>query len=169
MRLLGRAGLLVGLWLLAWGQVTVANVISGAAVAAAVLVAFPPTSRRAGRLGANPIALARLAAYVAVQLVISNVGMTRQVLRRRPAVRSGVLAHRLERSSEHVVTVMTSIIALSPGTMTVDVDRASTTIYVHFLLLHDVSAARGSLARLERLVSRAITAPAPSPDAVPKE
>jgi multisubunit Na+/H+ antiporter MnhE subunit len=53
---------------------------------------------------------------------------------------------------------MTSIIALSPGTMTVDVDRGSTTIYVHFLFLDDVAAARASLEQLEQLVSRAIGA-----------
>ena len=51
---------------------------------------------------------------------------------------------------------MTSVIALSPGTMTVDVDRESTTIYVHFFRLRDLAAARASLARLERLVVDAI-------------
>jgi hypothetical protein len=40
--------------------------------------------------------------------------------------------------------------------MTADVDPDSTTIYVHFLLLRDLDAARASLDRLERLASRAI-------------
>ena len=54
---------------------------------------------------------------------------------------------------------MTSIIALSPGMMTVDVDPQSTTIYVHFFRLRDVDAARRGLERLERLVFAAIASP----------
>jgi hypothetical protein len=42
--------------------------------------------------------------------------------------------------------------------MTVDVDRTSSTIYVHFLFLRDVVAARAALERLERLASRVIGA-----------
>jgi multicomponent Na+:H+ antiporter subunit E len=165
MRALGRVVLLMALWLLAWGQFTVANVVSGAAVAVALLVAFPPGPRTAAPLRVSPRGVLALLGYVAVQLVSSNVFMTREILRRRPDLQPGVLAHRLERPSEHVVTVMTSVIALSPGTMTVDVDRASTTIYVHFLFLRDVDAARASLVRLEALATRAITAPwAPTDD-----
>jgi multisubunit Na+/H+ antiporter MnhE subunit len=67
-----------------------------------------------------------------------------------------VLAHHLRQPSDNVVTVMTSIIALSPGTMTADVDESSTTIYVHFFRLNDVAAARSSLDRLEQLVVAAL-------------
>ena len=156
MSLLARVVLLMALWLLAWGEISVPNLLSGAAVITVLLVAFPPGATSRVRL--KPIAVARLAGYVVVQLVSSNILMTREILRRRPTVRPGVLAHQLHSPSEYVVTLMTSIIALSPGTMTVDVDEASTTVYVHFLFLHDVEAARASLGRLERLVSQALGA-----------
>ncbi len=161
MRIIGRVALLTGLWLLAWGEVSPANVVSGVAVAAALLVAFPPGPRASGRLRFSAFGAGRLAVYVLVQLVNSNVVMARQILRRRPDVRPGVLAHRLREPSEEVATVMTSVIALSPGTMTVDVDPDSTTIYVHFFLLRDLEAARASLSRLEDLAVRAIAAPKP--------
>jgi multicomponent Na+:H+ antiporter subunit E len=157
MSMLARVALLVMLWLLAWGQITVGNVISGAAVATALLVAFPPVAHSRPRLRVSPAGAARLAGYVVTQLVSSNIVMTREILRRRSSIRPGVLAHRLRAPSEEVVTLMTSIIALSPGTMTVDVDPGSTTIYVHFLFLRDVNAARASLNRLERLASQAVT------------
>lgn len=48
MRLFTRLLLLVALWLLAWGEVTVANVLSGTAVAAVLLVVFPPTRQPRG-------------------------------------------------------------------------------------------------------------------------
>lgn len=158
MRILGRIALLVGLWLLAWGEVSLANVASGVAVATALLVAFPPGPRASGRLRFSAIGAGRLAAYVVLQLVKSNLVMAREILRRRPDARPGVLAHRLTQPSEEVVTVMTSVIALSPGTMTADVDAESRIIYVHFFLLRDVEAARTSLSRLEDLAVGAIAA-----------
>lgn len=159
MRIAGRLALLVTLWLLAWGQISVANLVSGFGVAAALLVAFPAVARP-GTPGValNPAGVARLVGYVSVQLVTSNVVMAREILRRHPDIRPGVLAHRLGTPSEEIVMLMTSVIALSPGTMTVDVDPASTTIYVHFLLLRDVASARASLDRLERIASGAFKA-----------
>ena len=159
MRIVCRIALLVVLWLLAWGEVSVGNVVSGVAVAAALLVAFPLGPRASGRLRFSPIGAGRLAVYVLVQLVNSNVVMARQILRRRPETVPGVLAHRLSEPSEEVVTVMTSVISLSPGTMTVEVDAESRVIYVHFFLLRDLEAARTSLSRLEDLAVQAIAAP----------
>ena len=156
MRPIGRVALLTALWLLAWGEISAANVLSGVAVAAILLVALPPSTSRSAPARVNAPAVARLAGYIAVQLVTSNVQMIREVLRWRSTTQPGVLAHRLRHPSEHVVTVMTSVIALSPGTMTVDVDRTSSIIYVHFLFLHDIDAARAALERLERLASKAI-------------
>jgi multicomponent Na+:H+ antiporter subunit E len=161
-RLVGRVALLVALWLLAWGEVNLANVVSGIAVAVVLLIAFPPLRRVEGHLRLHPAGAARLALYVLGQLVVSNVVMTRAILRRRPGVRQGILAHRLQQPSEQVATLMTTVIALSPGTMTVDVDDESSTIYVHFLFLHDVPAARESLRRLEGLTTRTLSAPAPA-------
>ena len=160
MRTIGRIALLVGLWLLAWGQVTVPNLVSGVGVAIALLVVFPPGGRATGRLRFGVAGIGRLARYVVVQLVNSNVVMARQIVRRRSDAQPGVLAHRLRRPSEEVVTLMTSVIALSPGTMTADVDRESRTIYVHFFHLRDANEARASLNRLEDLVVNAIAATA---------
>jgi multicomponent Na+:H+ antiporter subunit E len=154
---LGLAAVLVVLWILAWGQLTLANVLSGVIVAAVVLVAFP-RHRPERSLRFSPKGIARLARYVANQLITSNIVMARQILRPDTARRPGVLAHQLERPSAHVATVMSGVIALSPGTMTIDVAGDSSVIYVHFYELEDVDAARAYLVRLEHLVTSAIAA-----------
>ena len=151
-----RVTLLVAVWLLAWGEMSLANVVSGVAVAVVLLAAFPPTGRASGRVRFHAVGVLRLGAYVAWQLLASNLVMTREILRRRARTAPGVLAHHLAVPSEEVVTLMTSIIALSPGTMTVDVELDSSTVYVHFFRLDDVAAARRGLDRLERLVVGAI-------------
>ena len=161
MRVPWRPALLVALWLLAWGQLTLANVLSGAAVATALLLSFPARRRSGARLHPSVSGLARLAAYIATQLVVSNIVMTRQILRRRPEATPGVIAHRLETPSEEVLTLMTSIIALSPGTMTADITADSSVVYVHFFHLADPSDAHATLQRLERLVVGAIAPTVP--------
>jgi multicomponent Na+:H+ antiporter subunit E len=163
MRHAGHSALLVALWLLAWGELTLANVMSGVVVAAVLLVEFPPHRPTSDHLRLRPLGVARLTGYVARQLVLSNLVMAREILRRSTGARPGVLAHRLQRPSEEVVTIMTSIIALSPGTMTVDVDRDSSSIYVHFFLLDDVDAARAGLIRLEELAVGAVGAATKAP------
>jgi multicomponent Na+:H+ antiporter subunit E len=147
--------LLVTLWILAWGQLTFANLASGVVVTAALLLAFPPRRQR-GNVRFNAAGGVRLAAYVAAQLVTSNVVMARQILRRNTARHAGVLAHHLRQPSDEIATLMSSVIALSPGTMTVDVTPDSSIVYVHFFDLRDVEAARASLARLEQRVINAI-------------
>jgi multicomponent Na+:H+ antiporter subunit E len=156
MRHITRIALLVALWLLAWGDITLGNLISGVVVATAVLAAFPTGHRTAAEMRVRPLGAVRLGGYVVAQLVLSNVTMAREIVRRTPRAQPGVLAHRLGRPSEEVVTLMTSIIALSPGTMTVDVALDSSVIYVHFFLLEDPVAARTALARLERLTVGAL-------------
>jgi multicomponent Na+:H+ antiporter subunit E len=162
MRLAGRVALLVTLWLLAWGQITLAIVVSGVIVAAALLFEFPPGGRASGSLRLNPVAIARLVVHVHVQLLISNVVMARAILHPRPSADPGVLAHRLQRPSEEIITVMSSVIALSPGTMVVDVEDDSSIIYVHFFALRDVGAARTVLVRLEERIVAAIASRHPS-------
>jgi multicomponent Na+:H+ antiporter subunit E len=156
MRRAGLVALLVTLWILAWGQLTLANLLSGVAVTVVLLLAFPPLRRPRARVHYDPVGLLRLGAYVTTQLVTSNILMARLIVRRNVIYRSGVLAHRLDAPSEVVVTVMSSIIALSPGTMTVDVAPDSSVIYVHFFDLRDVDTARASLVGLEERVRHAI-------------
>jgi multicomponent Na+:H+ antiporter subunit E len=154
----GLLTLLVALWILAWGQLTLANLLSGLVIATALLLAFPQRRWGGRHLRLSAAGIVRLTAYVVTQLITSNIVMTRQILRRSTAGRPGVLAHRLRRPSAQVATVMSSIIALSPGTMTVDVAGDSSVLYVHFFELDDIGAARASLARLEQLVNNAIAA-----------
>jgi multicomponent Na+:H+ antiporter subunit E len=162
-----RAVPLVALWLLAWGEVTVANVLSGVVVAIALLVAFPPRPTEEPRPRLRPLGIARLIGYVLVQLVVSNLLVTREVLSRRSRIQTGVLAHRVRHPSDAVLTVMANVIALSPGTMTVDVTRSPAVVYVHFLLLDDVENAREAVARLERLVVGALGGSPSDPGALP--
>jgi multicomponent Na+:H+ antiporter subunit E len=151
--------LLVSFWLLAWGEISVANVVSGIVVAAALLLAFPPYRPTVSGRSISPMGTARLVLYVLGQLVPSNVLVTREILSRRSRIRTGVVAHPLEEPSDAVLSLMAHVIALTPGTMAVEATNDPPVLYVHFLLLDDVAEARRTMARLERLAVAALGRP----------
>lgn len=163
MSLVRRVVLLTILWLLAWGRASIPLVVSGVALSLALLTAFPPARTRTTRIRLRPLAVGRLVVYVFGQLVTSNVLVTREVLSRRSRVRTGVLAHHLRHPSDELLTLIANIIALTPGTMTVEATRKPAVIYVHFLLLDDVDAARRQITRLEDLAFAALGQPTADP------
>lgn len=94
--------------------------------------------------------------YVLGQLVTSNLLVARVILSRRSRIRTGVLAYPVQDASDEVLTLIANVIALTPGSMTVDATRDPSVLHVHFLLLDDPEGARRSIARLERLAVRAL-------------
>jgi multicomponent Na+:H+ antiporter subunit E len=151
---LGQIVVLVGLWVLLWGRLTVANVVSGVLVAVIVVLAFP-TSDRHRRTIVRPAATARLAAVLARELVVSNAGLTRDVLARRPRLDAGLVDCPLACTSPWVGALVANLLALSPGTMPVNVDIDEHVLRLHVLHLHDPSAVQRRVTDLEALVVRA--------------
>ena len=144
-------------WLMLWDRITVANAISGLVVASVVLVVFP-TARRvhdARPAVIRPLAALRLGGYIAVQLAVSNWLVAREILSRRTRIRTGIIACRLHTDAPGLITLLANIVALTPGTMTVDVRAEPPTLYVHVLMLRDVLGARREVAHLEHLILRA--------------
>jgi multicomponent Na+:H+ antiporter subunit E len=160
MSLFARMVLLVVVWVLAWGEITVVNVVVGTVLAAALLATFPPRGVGLSRSRIRPLAIARLVGYLLQQLVVSNVLVAREILSRRSSIHTGVIVHELHGSSEWVLTLVANAIALTPGTMTVDATVDPSTLHVHFLLLDDIDKAHRSIDRLTTLVNAA-AGPAP--------
>ena len=94
MRALPRLVFLVAIWVLAWGQNLVANILTGILLAIVVLAVFPPEIT-GPRLRVNPVALLRLVAYVSWDLIKSNLLVAREVLSRRSRIHTGVIVHEL--------------------------------------------------------------------------
>jgi multicomponent Na+:H+ antiporter subunit E len=154
---------LVLFWFLAWGEFSIANLVSGTAAAAALLVVFPPRRRSTASVAFSPLGAARLAGYVLRQLVPSNYLVAREVVARRSRIRSGVIQYRLRHPSDEALNLMAHVIALTPGTMTVEASRESGVLSVHFLLLDDVERATASLRRIDDLVTATLGGPRARP------
>ena len=153
MRAVRRGAVLVVFWFLAWGELSLANLVTGIAVAATLLAVFPPRRRSSTPDGFSPVGALKLTVYVVGQLIPSNLLVAREVLAPRSRIRSGVIEHQLRHPSDEALNLMAHVIALTPGTMTVEADRARGILTVHFLLIDDVDGARAAMERIDELVT----------------
>jgi multicomponent Na+:H+ antiporter subunit E len=141
---------LTAIWVLLWGSLTVANVVTGLAVSVVVLLVLP--GRRPSRPPViRPLAMLRLGAYLVGQLAVSNVVLIREVLSRRSRISTGVVAVPLGPCSDELITLIANLIALTPGTVPVEVERHPAVIYVHVLHVRRVEDVRHQLWRLRDL------------------
>jgi len=144
---------LVLVWLLLWGHITPANVLSGVLVA--VVVVAIAGARRSGQITLRPFATLRFAAHFGVQLVVATAVVAWDVATPRSRIRTGIVAVPLRGCSDAVATLIADAISLTPGTLTVDVDPEPLTLYVHVLHLRDVERVRRDVRRIEVLAVRA--------------
>ncbi|MEO5724683.1 MAG: Na+/H+ antiporter subunit E, partial [Ilumatobacteraceae bacterium] len=157
---------LVAVWLLLWGHVSAANVLSGILVVAAIGILFPtsppPTDAEAApwqRVRVRPVANLRLFAVVGWQLVLSNLVLAREIITPGSQIRTGVVACRLRNDSEWVIALVSNIVSLTPGTMPVHVQRDPPLIHVHVLHLTSPLTVRRDVARIEALATLAYGTP----------
>ncbi|MBK5224870.1 MAG: Na+/H+ antiporter subunit E [Acidimicrobiia bacterium] len=160
MSIVGRMVMLVALWVLAWGEASLANLLGGTVLAGLLLVVLPSSSTSDETMRFSVVGFARLIAYICVQLVTANLLVAREILSRRSRVNTGVLAYTVQRPTPWTVTLIANVIALTPGTMTVEASGG--VIYVHFLLLSEPEKSRRAIARIERLVVAMLGGPADS-------
>lgn len=146
-------------WVSLWGDVTLGNLVSGVAVGTAVVAAFPDAlPRPGGRVRPWPAVL--FAGYFAWRLFVANAVVAWEVLTPDNAsVREGIVAVPVDDCSDAVVTVIANAISLTPGTLTIEVRRNPTVLFVHVLHLHSIERTRQEVHRLERLARRAFGAP----------
>ncbi len=145
------------IWVLLWGSASAANVISGLVVGAAIVLVVPGLRAGRGRRWppVRPLAILRLIGHVIVSTVASNVVLTREVLSRGSQIRTGIVGVPLPDCSDELVTLITNLLALAPGTMPIELTQNPPELYVHVLHLHDVEEVRRDIHRLTDLVVRA--------------
>jgi multisubunit Na+/H+ antiporter MnhE subunit len=150
-----RSLLLFVLWILLWGELSVANVASGAVVVPLVTWLF--VARTARRHLVRPWGALSLSAHVLVSLVTSSLQVVRAVLAPTPARTStSVQTVALEGGSPFVASVVANLITLTPGTLTLDVDPGTLVLSVHVLGEVDPAGFRREVIDLERRVARAV-------------
>lgn len=118
-------------WVLLWDSVSLFLVLTGVLLSFGVFLVFPlPRIERDGRI--RPVALARLVGRLAVDVVRSSVRVVALAFSPRTP-RSAIIRVRLRSRSDLVLTLTAELVSLTPGTIVLEVRRATSTLYLHVL------------------------------------
>jgi multicomponent Na+:H+ antiporter subunit E len=153
---------LILVWMLLWGNVSAANVLSGLAIALVITVLLPlPTVPVEGRL--HPLSLLRLIVQVTYYLVLSSLQVAWLAIRPGPPPHTAVLRAHLALKSDLVLALAVNVINLIPGSIVLEIDQTRRMIYVHVI---DVGSEKSvtrfyhQVAEVERLMIASFERPA---------
>lgn len=128
---------LVIVWGALWQDFSPGNLLFGAllAVAVARLFYLPPVelSGRFNILHAVPFALMFLA-----KVAVASAQVLYLAVIRGPQVKNALVAVTLRSHQDLLVTAAGHVISLIPGSLVVEVDRSTSTLYLHVLNIHSV-------------------------------
>lgn len=147
---------LVLVWGALWQDFSLGNLVFGAIIAFAVanLLYLPPVEL-SGRF--NPFHALRFAGRFLYQLVLASFQVFWLAITRGPTLKNAVVAVRLRSPSDLLVTATGHAISLIPGSLVVEVDRSTSTLYLHCLNVSgrdDAEKVRRNVLRTEELLIR---------------
>lgn len=126
-------------WVLLWGDLSVANVLAGVAVALVVgLTLRMPSVHFAGRIHLGP--LLYLLVMFLRDLTVASVQVVRLAFRLDRLPHSAVIAVQLRSPVDLYMTLTAELTSLVPGSIVVEAHRTTGMVYVHVL---DVGISRG--------------------------
>lgn len=129
------------IWVAVTGKFTASNLLLGFALGLLVLFF---TRRIAG--GPHYVykvgQVFGLVVFFIVELILANLRVAYDVLTPRHHMRPGVVAVPLDVSTDGQITLLTSLITLTPGTLCLDVSEDRRVLYIHAMYVDDVETFR---------------------------
>lgn len=147
------AGLTV-MWVALWQDASAGTVLAGVLVSTGLTLTVPGLRDARWSSAPRPVETVRFLVAFGRNLARATAQVAWEVMTPTSYVREGIVAVRLDTSSQWIVTLVANAISVTPGTVTVDVDPPST-LYIHVMHLEDLDASRLEVKRLEELAIRA--------------
>ena len=131
---------LTAVWVLLWGDLSVANVLGGAVVGVLVttLLPLPPVDFH-GKI--RPLALLYLFVRFVYDLAVASVHVAILALDFRRVPRGAVVGVQLRNHSDLYLTITSELSTLTPGSLVIEAHRLTGMVYLHVL---DIDAYGGS-------------------------
>lgn len=145
---------MTAVWVTLWESVTWANLLGGMVVAGLILYMIPPVTPVPG-VGFRPVAAVKLLVYFLKELVVASAVVAWEVATPGSGINTAVVSVSLTSQMAGVITAAASMVSLTPGTITLEVDEETSTLFIHVLHLRSPEETRESVRRLERLILEA--------------
>ncbi|MGW1344403.1 Na+/H+ antiporter subunit E [Kribbella sp. NPDC002412] len=145
-------------WVALWGDLSIANVLSGLLVALVVCLVFP-LPRLEMHLRVRPVWLGWLVVRFLADVVAASAEVAWKTLQFHRQPRNAVIEVDLRTHSDFVLTVVAEMVSLVPGSLVVEARRSTHTLFLHVLDARDaagVAKMRAQVFALERRVVLAL-------------
>ena len=139
------------------GSLSLFNLVSGYVIGYAILWQLVPLVGGSDRYFKRVFYWIRLIVMFHYELVVSSVKVVRDVLTPQHLARPGIIEIPLDVKSDFGVLLVTNLISLTPGTLSIDVSDDRKTLLVHAMFADDPDALRHQLkSGMERWVRDAL-------------
>ncbi len=136
--------LLALLWAMANGAITSSSLIVGLIFGWVVLIFAGPALGDV-RYGRRARRVLGLAAFFLYELLVSSIRVAVDVIRPRLTMTPALVAVPITLRDDAQITLLASLVTLTPGTLAVDVPPDRTILYVHAMYGEDPEAVRRSI------------------------
>lgn len=91
------------------------------------------------------IAVLKLLLIFLRELFLSTVSVVSQIIRPKLQIQPGIFAMDVDLEKDWQITLLSSLITLTPGTVVVDISEDNKTLYVHAIHLPDIEKAKDDI------------------------
>lgn len=130
---------LLGMWVLLNQSVSPGQMLLGSIIGIAGGLAISTLQIPTGRVR-RPSAILRLAIIVLIDIIRSNIAVTRIVLKPELRARSDFIWVKLDIRNEYALSILACIVTSTPGTVWVNFDSRTGVLLLHVLDLVDEAA-----------------------------
>ena len=142
-------------WAALQGEVSLANLVVGYVFGYIIVALLARGGVMPSTATARMAHAAGLAGYFVRELVLANVRVAIDVLRPRTTIRPAVLAIPLDVTSDGEILLLSMLINITPGSVTIDLSKDRQTLYVHVMHMTSAEASRREIKEgFERRVKR---------------
>lgn len=129
-------------WAALQGEITLANLLVGYVVGYLILALLAKGGVLPATLASRTVRAAGLAGFFVRELVVANLRVASDVLRSAARIRPAVVAIPLDVTSDGEILLLSMLINITPGSVTIDLSDDRRTLYVHVMHMRSAEESR---------------------------
>jgi multicomponent Na+:H+ antiporter subunit E len=129
-------------WAALQGNITLGNLLVGYGVGYVILALLAKGGVMRSTLASRTGHAIGLAGFFAWELVLANVRVAADVLRPRTGIQPAVVGIPLDVRSDGEILLLSMLINITPGSVTIDLSEDRRTLYVHVMHMTNAEATR---------------------------